>query len=160
MEFIKKMFNKTMTFIIILTIFFLFVILSTSVCAHSPSNMNLNYDKSTSELKVEITHQVSNPSTHYVYNIEININDELYISKNYTSQPGSSFEYTYEDIGVIEEETIQVTALCIQGGSITKELIINAEDVTDTSDDLSTPGFGLLIILFAFVIFFYTKKIS
>jgi hypothetical protein len=122
--------------------------------------MNLNYSKSTSELKVEITHQVSNPSTHYVYNIEIKISGEVYISQNYTSQPGSSFEYTYEEMEVIEEETIQVTALCIQGGSITKELIIDAEDVMDTSDDPSTPGFGLLLILFAVIILFYTKKIS
>ena len=140
-------FIKSKRFLILFIMFLSFVFLSFNVSAHSPSSMTLSYDSSTNELQVDISHQVSDPNTHYVENIVIKINGETNISKDYTSQSGSSFSYTYEGIALSEGDLIQVTATCNQGGSISKELTISSEGVSETDDDSSTPGFELLVFI-------------
>jgi hypothetical protein len=130
--------------------FFSLVLLSINVSAHSPSNMSLSYNNTTKELQVDITHQVSNPNTHYVYNIVVKINGETNISQDYTSQPGSSFTYSYEGIEVIEGDIFEVTALCNQGGSITRTFTVSSGEVSETGDDdSSTPGFELTVVFLA-----------
>jgi hypothetical protein len=109
--------------------------------------MSLSYDSTTNELQVDISHQVSNPNTHYVYKIVIKINGVTNISQDYTSQPGSSFSYTYEDIDAVESDTFEVTALCNQGGSISKELTVSSEIISETDDKSSTPGFEFIIFI-------------
>jgi hypothetical protein len=155
MEFIKPK-----KFLIIFIIFLSFVFLSLNVSAHSPSSMTLSYDSSANELQVDISHQVSNPNTHYVENIVVKINGETNISRDYTSQSGSSFSYTYEGMVLSEGDLIQVTATCNQGGSISKELTISSEGVSETGDDSSTPGFELLvfIISIAAIVIFIKKR--
>jgi hypothetical protein len=123
--------------------------------------MNLSYNNTTKELLVDITHQVSNPNTHYVYNIVVKINGETNISQDYTSQPESSFTYTYEGIEVIEGDIFEVTALCNQGGSITRTLTVSSGEVSETGDDdSSTPGFELIIFIcaIALILFWRQKK--
>ena len=139
---LKKPVFSSIFLMVLLLIFF-----SYSASAHSPSNMKLSYNNSTKELDVEITHQVSNPETHYIYNIVIKINGETKITKEYASQPGSIFTYTYEGINASKDDVIQVTASCNQGGSITKELIVSSEGVSETGGGSSTPGFELIIFI-------------
>ncbi len=79
---------------ILIFVLIIFVILSVKAVAHSPSSINLNYNKEAKELIVTITHIVSDPTDHYINNITIEKNNEFYKSYDYTNQPTtSSFNY-------------------------------------------------------------------
>jgi hypothetical protein len=106
----------------------------------------------TKELKVSITHQVSNPDTHYVNNIVIKINGETNLSEDYSSQPGSSFTYTYENFESLENDEIEVSAFCNQGGSISRKLTVTSGEVSESDEDSSTPGFELLLFIVALIV--------
>ena len=127
----------------VFTMVFLFV---SCVSAHSPSGMTLSFNNGTNKLNVDINHQVSNPDSHYVDNIKIKINGETVIDQDYSSQPGSSFSYTFEDVDASESDTISVTAECNQGGSISEELTVGSGEVTEAGDDGSTPGFESILL--------------
>jgi len=60
--------NRLVSFIMFLTLLS-FIFTSFNVNAHSPSSIMLSYNKNTKELTVDITHEVSDSSTHYVKNI-------------------------------------------------------------------------------------------
>jgi hypothetical protein len=152
MKFKRVLFNKRLLFFIIIIMLLSLILSSVSVSAHSPSNMNLSYNMTIEELGVSIAHQVPNPNSHYVYNIVIKINGVTNISQSYTSQPGSSFTYTY-NIKALEGDTFEATALCNQGGSISKQLTVSSGEVSKTDDDdSSTPGFELILFMIALIV--------
>jgi hypothetical protein len=113
--------------IIFITIFVL-TILGQSVIAHSPSDMDLAYDFSNTELDVTITHSVAAPNDHYIESVEIFKNDVSILLTNYTSQPTLSvFTYTYV-VDAVEGDTLRVIAICSISGSITQEIVLPAKN--------------------------------
>ncbi|HUS75486.1 MAG TPA: hypothetical protein VMY43_05700, partial [Methanothrix sp.] len=79
-----------------LAAFMLLVMLTMPATAHSPSQVSLVYDSQNQSLFVTTTHQVSNPSSHYVFKILVQKNGEQVLTKEYKSQPTSStFTYDY-----------------------------------------------------------------
>jgi desulfoferrodoxin (superoxide reductase-like protein) len=90
-----------------------------SVSAHAPSEMLLKYDIDSQTLTVTVVHNVSDPTTHYVYRIEIRRND-IIETKEYNEQPTSSrFTYTFH-VPASPGDVLRVTAECNLGGSITE----------------------------------------
>jgi len=151
--------SNRLLFLTVSLVLLSFAFLSLNAVAHSPSNMALSYDSTTKELQVDISHQVSNPNTHYVENIVVKINGETSINQDYTSQSGSEFSYTYEEIDASEGDVIEVTANCNQGGSISRDLTISSEGVSESDDDSSTPGFELLVFIISIIaIILFIKK--
>jgi hypothetical protein len=146
--------NRIMFIILFLLLFF-----TITVPAHSPSSMKLKYNRETEMLSVEITHQVSDTSTHYVENIKIVVNHEFRVNQNYSSQPGSTFIYTYDNFLTNVGDNIEVVAICILGGSISEQLMIGLEETSETEDD-STPGFGIFAIFasLVFILMILRKK--
>ncbi|MGD2250901.1 MAG: hypothetical protein PVF58_21080 [Candidatus Methanofastidiosia archaeon] len=92
------------------------------VAAHAPSEMTLEYDLDSQVLTVTIVHNVSDPASHYIFNIEIQVNTtETY---EYTNQPTESeFSYTY-NVPASQGDTIMVIAECNLGGSMTQSLVV------------------------------------
>ena len=136
--------------------FIIFVLLSFKVVAHSPSSMNINYDIETKEMTVSITHTVSNPANHYIYNITIERNNEFYRSYEYTNQPTNSyFSYNYSGIEGEVGDMFSVVASCIQGGQISKSLTVGS----DTGES-ATPGFEIIFVIcaIALILFWKAKK--
>jgi hypothetical protein len=145
---------------ILLSIFLMIGVLSTSlnVRGHEPSNMSLSYNSNTEELTVSITHTVSNPNDHYIYRVRIWINASLINTSLYTSQPStSSFSYVYDIIANIGA-SIQVTADCNQGGSITRSITIS-ETNGQTDGEPAIPGFLGLLVIVSITIFITTFTI-
>lgn len=137
--------------------FIFFTILSINVTAHSPFSMNINYNFESEELNVSINHVVSDPTTHYIYNITIEKNNEFYKSFDYTSQPSSSsFSYTFSSIVGELGDMFSVIARCNQGGQISKSLTVGSNN-----QDNSTPGFEIILVLAAvtLVLFWQRKRI-
>lgn len=142
---------------ILMFCFMLFSILSINVAAHSPSSISISYNAESEELIVSITHVVSDSSTHYLYNITVEKNNEFYKSFDYTNQPSSSsFTYTYTNIVGVAGDMFTVVAHCNQGGQISKSLTVGS-----SVQDTETPGFEILVVLVAitFVLFWQRKRI-
>lgn len=158
MKYTRIFLNNRLISITGILIILLFTFSTINVNAHSPSNMTLSYNMNTKELKVSITHQVSNPNTHHIYNIIIKINGETKLNEEYSSQPGSSFTYTYDNFTAIENDKIEVSAYCNQGGSILKELTVTSEEFSKTNNDNSTPGFELVLIIFSITFLILIQK--
>lgn len=123
------------------------IIFSQLASAHSPSNMVLQYDMSTQTLGVTITHNVVDPEKHYIYKVEIKKNGQTSESSTYTNQLNYiSFTYTYQ-VNATKGDSFEVTASCILGGSLTKQLTVGSAG--QNGENTSTPGFEIILVLFA-----------
>ncbi|MFW9818637.1 MAG: hypothetical protein ACFFE5_03425 [Candidatus Thorarchaeota archaeon] len=92
--------------------------------AHNPSGMSLNYNFAKQELNVSITHNVANPNNHFIISVVIRVNGSIAKDEIYTSQPTTStFKYQY-NITARHGATIQATANCNIGGTISRNLIV------------------------------------
>ena len=113
--------RKIYYFISVFIIVFL-TIAGVNVRAHPPDDMALSYNSSTNVLRVTITHGVPDNTTHFVVSVEVKVNGSIDQTHPYTSQPDLNiFIYEYTVI-TNDGSTIQVTATCNIGGSITKTL--------------------------------------
>jgi hypothetical protein len=120
-----------------------------TVCANAPSGMTVSYNLETQDLRVTITHPVSDQTTHYIYQVKIEKNGVLYNTFLYDSQPDlNSFTYTYQ-VNATTADIIDVTASCIQGGSKTIQHTIA---INNGESKKSTPGFEVIILLGAVLI--------
>jgi hypothetical protein len=82
--------RRLVIFIVVLTA------LSGYALAHPPADVAVSYDQSSSDLIVTITHQVDDPSTHYVKHVTVRQGTTVLIDQSYTSQPDkSTFTYRY-----------------------------------------------------------------
>ncbi|MDD4651532.1 MAG: PQQ-dependent sugar dehydrogenase [Methanothrix sp.] len=94
------------------------------VMAHPPSLVSLAYDSQNQSLKVTTTHQVSDPTSHYVFRIEVLKNGEKVITKEYTSQPTpSTFSYDYP-LNASKGDILKATAYCVIAGSKSSEITV------------------------------------
>jgi hypothetical protein len=132
--------------------------------AHSPASVTASYNTTTQQLMVQISHSVSNPSTHYISTVEIRVNGLLNSTQSYSSQPSStSFTYTY-DLMAAPGDLITVTATCNQGGSRSASTTVpsinsgsssTTSSTTNTSDPVgSIAGFELIFVIFGFSVLF------
>jgi glucose/arabinose dehydrogenase len=107
-----------------LTTMILLLILASPVTAHPPSQVSLAYDSQNQSLKVTTTHQVSDPTSHYIFRIDILKNDKQVITKEYTSQPSSStFSYDYT-LNASKGDVLKATAYCVIAGSKSSEITL------------------------------------
>jgi len=98
--------------------------LATTAMAHPPQDMVLDYELDITTLSVTITHETPAPTVHYVNQVDIELNDELIISEEYTSQPTNDvFTYEYLVSAEIGDE-LKVTSYCNIQGSITRSIIV------------------------------------
>jgi PGF-CTERM motif len=156
---IKRMYslrNRALLLIIITT-----TTLTVTTTAHAPSTLNLSYNIQTQELNVTITHQVANPTTHYISKVEIKKNGVTYNTTEYTEQPDpTSFTYSFP-VNATVGDTLEVIASCIQGGSKTTQYTITQQNTNGNDNTSSTPGFELLLALgalFSVIILVRKKK--
>jgi len=110
-----------------LAAFMLLVMLTMPATAHSPSQVSLVYDSQNQSLSVTTTHQVSNPSSHYVFKILVQKNGEQVLTKEYKSQPTSStFTYDYP-INATKGDVLKATAFCSIAGSRSGEITVEED---------------------------------
>jgi hypothetical protein len=70
--------------------------LSGYALANPPADVAVSYDPSNSDLIVTITHQVDDPSTHFVKRVTVRQGTTVLVDQSYTSQPDkSTFTYRY-----------------------------------------------------------------
>ncbi|MFX1501997.1 MAG: hypothetical protein ACFFDH_13620 [Promethearchaeota archaeon] len=132
---------------LVLFIFFITVSLIRiqNVHSHRPSCMDLFY--SNSELSVTIHHEVSDPNSHYISLVEIQLNGTLVLTESYTSQPNSIAFTCHYNITANTNDKLEVIATCNQGGSFKGCIIVGVGSCP--ADGFSRIGgyFRILIIL-------------
>jgi len=149
----KSYYAFSVFFIVFLTI------AGINVRAHPPEDMSLEYNSGTNTLKVSITHAVSDNTSHYIYSVIVRVNGSVVHSPTYTSQPNLGF-FIYEySVTTNNGSTIQVTASCSRGGSLTRTL-----GGTNQPPDGGIPGYmGLYLVILVSVISLltlYRKKLT
>ena len=103
--------------------------------AHSPTAIVGYYDFNTQDLHVTVTHNVLNPSTHFIQEIEVLRNGIHVANRTYSSQTSTAgLEDTF-GISAEDGDIFNITAICNQGGEITLEV------VADESASTTTDGF-------------------
>ena len=117
------------------------------VKAHNPSLILINYQDSISLLTLTITHYVSDQS-HYINKIVVKLNGITEVSQTYTNQPtpnGGSYSFHFV---ANDDDRIEVTATCNEGGSKTACIIVGVGVCpTDDAEVPAIPGyFGLWAI--------------
>jgi desulfoferrodoxin (superoxide reductase-like protein) len=106
------------------------------VCSTTPSDMDLSYDKQSEILNVTITHEVADPNSHYIAGVKICLQESVFKTFNYTSQPtNDTFSYLY-NISANTGDKIKVAAYCSIEGEIHEDLVVGA------SSSLSIPGYS------------------
>ena len=119
----KQMLSKAVPTHSILFLFFIFCFFYPQpVSAHSPENVQLEYDSSAQTLKVTITHNTSSPDTHFVKSVVLKKNGLILSVNEYSNQPTmDTFTYVY-DMSAEDGDTFEVTANCSISGSKTSTL--------------------------------------
>lgn len=152
--------NEYRTIYLLLIVFLVIlslVSISGGVSAHSPSDMELSYDRENYELTVTVSHSVGNKNTHYIEEVIIEKNGDEYERETYSSQPDNSeFIYTYS-VDASEGDTINVKANCNQGGDIEKTIELTEECVKEKDDTPFIP-LSLVILVVAITSLIYKKK--
>jgi hypothetical protein len=119
------------------------------VAANPPSDMTLAYNGLSKELVVTITHPVADPATHYIKTIQVSINGHRINETLYTSQPTTTtFSYKYPLTAQPCDE-ISVTASCILGGDLTKQMTVGAATAAAPTQKAAAgpiPVLGLAIL--------------
>jgi len=117
-----KMPKKNIYYFISVFFIVFLTIAGVNVRAHPPDDMTLEFNSGTSTLRVTIIHGVADNTTHFVATVEVLVNgsfDFFYPYSNQTDLTIFVYEYT---VVTNNGSTIQVTAICNIGGSITKTL--------------------------------------
>ena len=100
------------------------ILLASGVSAHPPSDLNLTYNQTTGNLSAAITHEVPDPTAHFVMEVTILLDGEETIVEEYTSQPtGDVFTYEYP-LNATAGTEVDVSAECNIFGSIKRSLTI------------------------------------
>lgn len=106
--------------ILLLVFPFIFI---TSAFAHPPSDIIITFDPSTKMLKAVIMHNVSNPETHYIKNVDVGLNGKEVISHLISREDNNASQtvaYLIPDAKA--GDALSVEAYCSISGKLEKEI--------------------------------------
>jgi hypothetical protein len=85
------------------------ILLSGHAIAHTPSGVDVSYDEQAGDLGVAISHQVDDPTTHFVNQVTVRQGATVLVDQIYTSQPDkSAFTYHY-NLPQLKEKRGEIT---------------------------------------------------
>jgi len=102
-----------------------------AVYAHSPTDIEITPDFKNNNLKIEITHPVSNPRKRYINKVGIAVDDKEPIVKYFFFQIGDKKVFTIQIPDLDKAKKIIIKARCKHGGNLEKEF--NMDDFKETS---------------------------
>jgi desulfoferrodoxin (superoxide reductase-like protein) len=93
--------------------------------ANAPQDVKLEYNASTQNLAVTITHNSSSSGFHYIKYVEIKKNSGVLSTEKYDSQSAGTFTYNYK-VPAIAGDKLEVTATCNLFGSKTTTITVSS----------------------------------
>jgi len=91
--------------------------------ANAPQDVKLEYNASTQNLAVTITHNSSSSGFHYIKYVGIKKNSVVLSTEKYDSQPAGTFTYNYQ-VAAIAGDKLEVTVTCSIFGSKTEMITV------------------------------------
>ncbi len=110
--------------IFVITCFF--VLVSSIVYAHPPSDIIVTFDPKTKILNAVIIHNVSSPENHFIKKVDIALNGQEIIEHKLSKQdnnPSQTVSYLIPDIKA--GDILSVEAYCSISGKLKKEIKIS-----------------------------------
>lgn len=90
---------------------------SQTAFAHPPSNIGITSDPSSQTISVIVYHDVANPKTHYIKEIDIAVNGKRVIEDKFTMQSeNNSQQATYELPDLKNGDKVTAEAFCNVSG--------------------------------------------
>ncbi len=125
--------RKSQLSFILISLFLIVSLFASTITAHPPSGIELNYDQAKMMLEVTISHRVGNPNNHYVESVVVTRNGETVLEKEYSEQKDrSKFTYRY-DLSAENGDTFSVNAQCNRFGNVSGSMTVSGLPV-ETSD--------------------------
>jgi len=150
-------------------ILILLVSLGGMAAAHPPSLMQLTFQEQSGELEVDISHDVDDPTTHFVQAVVIRKNGVVLREEAYTSQPTDNlFTYRYPVV-LSPGDEVTAGADCNLFGTIAARITIPGSMETAPSAPDTTPlwvyhalllATGFAFIILAGLLPVYGKRIA
>jgi hypothetical protein len=120
--------------------------------AHSPGSIEIEYDFDTNLLTVTVYHDVTEPDTHYINQIDVWVNDILNTTEYYTRQFETTYQLDTFNITANHGDTIKIKAHCNVSGSLIDEFILQDPVIHEF-------GIVLPLILFTLISAFLGLKV-
>jgi hypothetical protein len=93
--------------------------------AHPPSKMTVTFDKTTKLLTATITHEVVDPASHYIEQIEIMINGRRVLEHKISRQDNSTKQYVRYGLPDVKSgDKVAIKTYCSLSGSLTEEITV------------------------------------
>ncbi len=97
--------------------------LSTTAFAHPPSDIKIQFDPATKILTAVIQHRVSNPTSHYIYKVDIGRNGKKIQMLPFKKQETCTSQTVKFVIPEAKKgDTLSVEGYCKLGGRLEKEI--------------------------------------
>lgn len=103
----------------------LIILLPTLSFTHPASDIKIKYDIENSKVEIEVLHSVRDPNDHYIYEVDILLNNKNII-KQFASAQISNKEQrlVYIIPGLKYSDKIEIITECNKGGKIKKLFVI------------------------------------
>lgn len=124
-----------------------------SVYAHPPSSVKMIYDEVSGVLSVSVEHDSDDLTLHYIERMDITQNGEQQDLVAYEWDENEQGLVATYNMSVMDGDEIVVEAFCSNQGSMLETYVVGG-----TGADDSTPGFGYIVFLGAFLVFFIVQK--
>lgn len=102
------------------------------VQADTPGPMTLEYDWESQVLTVTVIHAVTDPLTHYIYQIIVYKNGAVVETRNYSNQTSTDGVSDTFEVVAVAGDVLKATAKCNVSGQVTDEITVTNPGTTDT----------------------------
>jgi len=112
---------KKVLFITMIMVF----VLTLSVYAHPPGNIEMNFNMENKMLEVTIPHNSGDNSDHFINSVKVYLNGNRHIEQDFIMQTDNDVQYLHYMIpGAKSGDTISLNAECNKFGSRETEITI------------------------------------
>jgi hypothetical protein len=119
---VKMKKGMTLTFFSLVVIMIL--VQGVPVNAHPPGPMDLSYDFASQVLTADITHVVVDVNSHYIYQVVVERNSVVVLTRDYTTQNTTSGLSATYSIAAAHGDVLRVTAKCIISGQASDQITV------------------------------------
>lgn len=142
--------KKTRLLLGLFMFFAMSALLVIPVWAHPPVDMTLSYNYDNQILTVTVFHSVADVNTHYIERIIINKNGQFAMDRNYTSQATASSMSDTFDLDAVDDDVLQVTAICSISGQIVRQVTVSSGGLERVP--MPIPGFPITAIAIGLIV--------
>jgi hypothetical protein len=109
--------------------FFIIFLLPILSFSHPASDIKIQYDVEKSEVVVEIIHSVRDPKDHYIYEVDVLVNNKKTIKQFASAQVNNTSQnLIYVIPGLKYGDKIEIIAECNKYGKIKKSFLIEQKE--------------------------------